>query len=67
MRNASGHQGENKQQWKKIEKEHMRHFKKHVIRKFLEVSRCSHALKRQRIVPKNVLHVQSTNNSYLYV
>ena len=52
---------------KKIEKEHMRHFKKHVIRKFLEVSRCSHALKRQRIVPKNVLHVQSTNNSYLYV
>ena len=37
---------------------------KRVIRKFLEVSRCTHAKQRERNVQKNVLHMQSTNNSY---
>ena len=32
---------------------------KRVTRKFLEVSRCSRAKQRQRIVQKNTLHVQS--------
>ena len=33
--------------------------KKHVTKKFLEVSRCSRAKQRQRNVQKSVLHVQS--------
>ena len=59
MRNARGHQGENEQQWKKKRKEHSDIYSiKRVIRKFLEVSRCSHAKQRHRNVQKNVLHVQ---------
>ena len=46
MRNASGHQGENKRQWKKSAQEHIQYFPscstiKNVTRKFLEVSRYS--------------------------
>ena len=45
MRNASGQQGENEQQWKKKAKRNTCDISsiKRVIRKFLEASRCSHA------------------------
>ena len=55
-RNASGHQGENERQPKKVK---MQEYIKRVTRKFLEVSRCSRAKQRQRNVQKSVLHLQS--------
>ena len=59
IRNASG-QGENDRQWKKVnENTYDISSKKHVTKKFLEVSRCSRAKPRQRNIQKSVLHVQS--------
>ena len=55
-RNASGHQGENERQPKKVK---MQEYIKRVTRKFLEVSRCSRAKQRQRNVQKSVLHLKS--------
>ena len=54
-------QGENERQWKKSER------KKRVTKKFLEVSRCSRAKKRQRNVQKSVLHVQSCFFANYYI
>ena len=51
---ARGHQGENKRQWKKSEKEHDIPSTKRVTRKFLEVSPNSRAKQRQRNVQKKV-------------
>ena len=60
MRNASGHQGENERQRKKVNKNTYDISSiKRVTRKFLEVSRHSRAKQRQRNVQKSVLHVQS--------
>ena len=54
MRNTSGHQDENEQQWKKKvnKKTYDISSVKRVTRKFLEVSRCSRAKQRQRNVQK---------------
>ena len=60
MRNASGHQGENERQRKKVNKNtYDISFIKRVTRKFLEVLVFSRAKQRQRNVQKSVLHVQS--------
>ena len=54
MRNGSGHQGEN--EWQKKKKVNKNTYdissKKRVIRKFLEVSRCSLAKQRERNIQK---------------
>ena len=55
MRHASSHQGENERQRKKKVNRYTYDIsppKKHVTRKLLEVSRCSHAKQRQRNVQK---------------
>ena len=56
MRNKRGHQGENERQWKKKmnNKTYDISSVKRVTRKFLEVSRCSRAKQRQRIVQKKI-------------
>ena len=55
VRNACGHQGENEQQWKKVNKNtYDSSFIKRVTRKFLEVLRCSLPKQRQRNVQKSV-------------
>ena len=60
VRNASGHQGENERQRKKVNKNtYDISFIKSVTRKFLEVLVFSRAKQRQRNVQKSVLHVQS--------
>ena len=60
VRNASGHQGENERQRKKVNKNtYDISFIKRVTRKFLEVLVFSRAKQRQRNVQKSVLHVQS--------
>ena len=60
MRNASGHQGENERQRKKVNKNtYDISFIKRVTRKFLEVLVFSRAKQRQRNVQKSVLHEQS--------
>ena len=60
MRNASGHQGENERQRKKVNKNtYDISFIKRVTRKFLEVLVFSRAKQRQRNVQKSVLHLQS--------
>ena len=60
VRNASGHQGENERQRKKVNKStYDISFIKRVTRKFLEVLVFSRAKQRQRNVQKSVLHVQS--------
>ena len=51
MRNASGHEGENKRQWKKSDTYDISSSKR-VSRKFLEVSRCGRTKQRQRNVQK---------------
>ena len=61
MRNASGHQGENEQQWKNTDDILTI---KRVTKKFLEVSSCSSAKGNQRNVQKSVLHVQSCFFAY---
>ena len=54
MRSASGHQGENKRQWKKGKKVNKNKygisFIKRVTRKFLEIARCSPTKQRQRYI-----------------
>ena len=54
-------QGENGRQWKKKvnENTYSISFQKRVTKKFLEVSRCNRAKRRQRNVQKSVLHLQS--------
>ena len=52
MRNASGHHGENERQRKKVQEQVRHFFIKRLTRKFMEVSRCSHAKQRQRNVQK---------------
>ena len=60
VRNASGHQGENERQRKKVNKNtYDISFIKRVTRKFLEVLVFSRAKQRQRNVQKSVLHLQS--------
>ena len=60
MRNASGHQGENELQWKKVNRNTYNISSiKRVTRKFLEVSRSGCAKQRERNVKNSVLHVQS--------
>ena len=60
VRNASGHQGENERQRKKVNKNTFDiSFIKRVTRKFLEVLVFSRAKQRQRNVQKSVLHLQS--------
>ena len=60
VRNASGHQGENERQRKKVNKNtYGISFIKRVTRKFLEVLVFSRAKQRQRNVQKSVLHLQS--------
>ena len=60
MRNASGHQGKNERQRKKVYRTTYNISSiKRVTRKFLEVLRCRRAKQRQRNVQKSVLHVQS--------
>ena len=60
VRNASGHQGENERQRKKVNKNTYDISSiKRVTRKFLEVLVFSRAKQRQRNVQKSVLHVQS--------
>ena len=60
VRNASGHQGENERQRKKVNKStYDISFIKRVTRKFLEVLVFNRAKQRQRNVQKSVLHVQS--------
>ena len=60
MRNASGHQGENERQRKKVNKNtYDISFIKRVTRKFLEVLVFSRAKQRQRNVQKSVLQEQS--------
>ena len=67
MRNASGHQCKVKMSGseKKVNKKTCDISSiKRVIRKFLEASRCSHAkTMAKKCTKKNVLQVQSTNNS----
>ena len=53
IRNASGHLGDNEQQWKKVNKNTYNISSiKRVTRKRLEVSRCSRAKQRQRNVQR---------------
>ena len=53
MANASGHQGENERQWKKVNKNRYDISSiKRVTREFLEVWRCGRAKQRQRNVQK---------------
>ena len=53
MRNASGHLGTNERQWKKVNKNTYDISSiKRVTRKFLKVSRCSHAKQGQRNVQR---------------
>ena len=60
VRNASGHQGENERQRKKVNKNTYDISSiKRVTRKFLEVLVFSRAKQRQRNVQKSVLHLQS--------
>ena len=60
MRNASGHQGEYKRQWKKVNKNTYDISSiKRVSRKFLEVSGCSVQNNGKEMYKKSVLHVQS--------
>ena len=62
MRNASGHQCKVKMRGseKKVnENTYNISSQKRVTKKFLEVSRCSRAKRRQRNVQRSVLHVQS--------
>ena len=60
MRNASGHQGENEQQQKKVNgTPYSISSIEHLTRKFLEVSHCRHENQQQRNVQKSVLYMQS--------
>ena len=60
MRNASGHQGQNEQQKKKVNSTpYSISSIERVTRKFLDVSHCRHEKQQQRNVQKSVLYMQS--------